>query len=115
MGRIDATIPDELESQFRIEIIKRYGGKKGDLQRAVEEAIDLWIYRQTVEKLKAQAMSRHLLVTEREQATKLLGELGDSALDALLEIGNCNWLLVTERDTARKMARQVISKNKKFF
>lgn len=43
MGRIDAVIPDELETQFRMMIIKKFGGKRGDLQRAVQEAIELWV------------------------------------------------------------------------
>ena len=43
MGRIDAIIPDELESKFKIKIIQKFGGKKGDLQKAVGEAIELWV------------------------------------------------------------------------
>jgi len=61
MGRIDAVIPDDLESRFRIEIIKRIGGKKGDLQRAVEEAIELWIKNPVVrelEKVAKEGMTR---------------------------------------------------------
>jgi len=42
MGRISADIPDELEKQLRIKTVERFGGKKGDLSRAVEEAIETW-------------------------------------------------------------------------
>jgi hypothetical protein len=44
MGALNVEIPDELEKRFRIEIAKRYDGmKKGDLAKAVIEAIELWI------------------------------------------------------------------------
>jgi len=43
MGRISVDLPDELEKQLRIKTVERFGGKKGDLSRAVEEAIKKWI------------------------------------------------------------------------
>ena len=43
MGRIVIDLPDELEKQLRIKTVERFGGKKGDLSRAVEEAIKTWI------------------------------------------------------------------------
>jgi len=43
MGRISVDIPDELEKQLRIKTVERFGGKKGDLSRAVEDAIKTWI------------------------------------------------------------------------
>ena len=43
MGRISVDIPDELEKQLRIKTIEEYGGKKGDLSRAVEAAIQTWV------------------------------------------------------------------------
>ena len=43
MGRINVDLPDELEKQLRIKTVERFGGKKGDLSRAVEEAVKTWI------------------------------------------------------------------------
>ncbi len=43
MGRIGVDLPDELEKQLRFKTVERFGGKKGDLSRAVEEAIRKWI------------------------------------------------------------------------
>jgi len=43
MGRLCVDISDDLERKFRIKVIERLGGKKGDLSRAVEEAIRKWI------------------------------------------------------------------------
>jgi hypothetical protein len=43
LGRISVDIPDELEKKLRFKTIEEYGGKKGDLSRAVEEAIETWV------------------------------------------------------------------------
>lgn len=43
MGRISVDIPDELEKQLRIKTVQKFGGKKGDLSRAVEDAIKTWM------------------------------------------------------------------------
>ena len=43
MTRIVADIDDELNERFRIAIIKRFGSRKGALQRAVEEAVEVWL------------------------------------------------------------------------
>ncbi len=43
MGRISVDLPDELEKNLRFKTIERFGGKKGDLSKAVEEAIRTWV------------------------------------------------------------------------
>jgi len=43
MGRISVALSDELEKELRIKTIERFGGKKGDLSRAVEEAVKTWV------------------------------------------------------------------------
>ena len=43
MGRISVDLPDELEKQLGIKTVDRFGGKKGDLSKAVEEAVKTWI------------------------------------------------------------------------
>jgi len=43
LGRISVDVPDELEKQLRLKTVERFGGKKGDLSKAVEEAIRKWI------------------------------------------------------------------------
>jgi hypothetical protein len=43
MGRISIEISDELEKQLRFKTVERFGGKKGDLSRAVEEAVKTWV------------------------------------------------------------------------
>jgi len=43
MGRISVELSDELEKKLRFKTIERFGGRKGDLSRAVEEAVRTWI------------------------------------------------------------------------
>jgi len=43
MGRIGVELSDELEKKLRFKTIERFGGKKGDLSRSVEEAVKVWV------------------------------------------------------------------------
>ena len=43
MGRISVDLPDQLEKQLRIKTVERFGGKKGDLSKAVEQAVKTWV------------------------------------------------------------------------
>jgi len=43
MGKISVIIPDDLEAELRKKIVEKYGWKKGNLSRGVEEAIRLWL------------------------------------------------------------------------
>jgi len=43
MGRINVDISDELEKQLRLKTVEKFGGKKGDLSRALQEAVKTWI------------------------------------------------------------------------
>ena len=47
MGRISLHLSDELEKRLRFKTIERFGGKKGDLSRAVEEAVKTWVAEQS--------------------------------------------------------------------
>jgi hypothetical protein len=46
MGRISVLLSDDLETALRFTTIKVYGGRKGDLTRAVEDAITTWVANQ---------------------------------------------------------------------
>jgi hypothetical protein len=43
MGRIRVDLPDELEEQLRFKTLERFDGKKGDLSKAVGEAVKTWL------------------------------------------------------------------------
>ena len=46
MGRLDVVIPDDLEEEFRAEVGRQFGMKKGNLSKAIEEAIRNWLKEQ---------------------------------------------------------------------
>ena len=46
MGRISVELSDELEKELRFKTVERFGGKKGDLSKAVEEAVKTWIIKE---------------------------------------------------------------------
>ncbi len=112
MGRIDAIIPEELESKLRMEVVKRFGGKKGDLQRAIEQAIELWINNPIIEGLQATAMNGDLLPSERTKATEALNEIGYPAIPALNRIANHTRLLPSEREKATMFIQQILKEQK---
>lgn len=43
MGKMSISIPDKLEEQFREKIFNRFGMRKGNINKAIEEAITDWI------------------------------------------------------------------------
>lgn len=43
MARLTLTLPDELDSRFRQEVARKIGMRKGNIAKAVEEAIRDWI------------------------------------------------------------------------
>ena len=43
MGRINVELSDELERKLRFKTIERFGGKKGDLSKAIVEAVKNWV------------------------------------------------------------------------
>jgi len=43
MGIINAKLSDDLEKQFRNEVFNRFGMRKGNLNKAINEAIIDWI------------------------------------------------------------------------
>jgi hypothetical protein len=48
MGKLNIKVKDDIDKRFRKEIFKRKGMKKGNLKKAVEEAMILWISTQTI-------------------------------------------------------------------
>jgi hypothetical protein len=43
MARINVVISDGLDGKFRKEVARRLGMKKGNIQKAMEEAISVWL------------------------------------------------------------------------
>jgi hypothetical protein len=43
VGLVQVVIAEGTERRLRLETVRRFGGKKGDLSKAVEEAVLLWL------------------------------------------------------------------------
>ena len=43
MARIDVVLSDDVEREFREEIAKELGFKKGNISIAIEEAVKMWM------------------------------------------------------------------------
>ena len=43
MGRISVILSDDLEKKLRFKTIERFSGRKGDLTKAVEDAVRTWV------------------------------------------------------------------------
>lgn len=107
MGRIDAIIPEELENKVRMEVVKRFGGKKGDLQKAVMEALEMWVNSDVTQKLKQKAMKRGTTVTERIDIVDTLKTMGRWALSALGDLLEIEGLTITEVKAINSAIRQL--------
>ena len=110
MGRIDVVIPDDLEAQFRIEVIKRFGGKKGDLQRAIKEAIELWIKSDIIDKIKQKALSGFVTTQELKNIVDALVAQGKASLPALADILRKRTLTTAETQYITRAIRQLSTK-----
>lgn len=64
MGRINFVISDEIEETFRQEISKSKGMRKGNISKAIEEAILLWI---EVEKEKRSSAAKKAWETRKNK------------------------------------------------
>lgn len=43
MASLNLVIDDKLDEEFRKKVVKRYGMKRGNIKKAVEEALQDWI------------------------------------------------------------------------
>ena len=43
VGRVDVILKDDLEKEFRMQVAKSLGMKKGNLTVAIEEAVKKWV------------------------------------------------------------------------
>lgn len=43
MGRISAIITDELEKDFRLKVVEKFGGRRGDISKGFTEAFYMWV------------------------------------------------------------------------
>ncbi len=46
VGRLNIVLSDDVERKLRFAIVEAYGGRKGDLSEAIEEAVNEWLEKQ---------------------------------------------------------------------
>lgn len=46
MGKMNISLPDDLESKFRKAVYEKKGMKKGNISESLEEAINAWVKEQ---------------------------------------------------------------------
>lgn len=67
MGAIKVILSNNLEEQFRTEVFKSKGMKKGNLTEAIEEAVSMWIKAQ---KKKRSETAKKAWVTRKKNQKK---------------------------------------------
>lgn len=91
MGRIEAVLDDKLEQRFRMEVARRYGVKKGNMLKAISEAVDAWISTDESRKL-ARTLAKPIRdpkasVSVKQHAVSALATTGMAGRELLAEIG----------------------------
>lgn len=90
MGRIDAVLDDKLEDRFRHEAAARFGLRKGNLGRAIAEAIEAWTVSDD-SRVRAKKTAKIVLdpknsTSVKQHAVEALAALGIVGLDHLTDI-----------------------------
>ena len=106
MGRIDAIIDDNVISEFKIAIIKRLGGKKGDFSKALEQAMELWCKQDVLNNLKEAGMKAST-ITEMLDTVKTIKTYGKVGIFALSELLKKDGLSVTENKRINSVIREL--------
>jgi len=81
MGRINLIVPDDFEERFRKEIFKRMGMRKGNLTKAIIEAMEMWMMHPDEEVKKIDLSSTSL---KKERSTEEI--VDEDAINRLLDI-----------------------------
>jgi len=109
MGRIDAVLPDKLEQRFRMEVAKRYGVKKGNMLKAISEAIEAWVFTDESRKL-AKMLAKPIRdpgasISVKQHAVTALATTGIAGRELLADIGADSRI----PDSVREQAFKAIS------
>lgn len=91
MGRIDAVLPDKLEERFRMEVARRYGIRKGNLLKAISEAVEMWIStdesKRIARMLAKPIRDKAASIGVKQHAVEALATTGLAGRELLADIG----------------------------
>ena len=78
MGKITLVLDDEVELKFKDAIYKTKGMKRGNIQKAIEEAIEMWIKEKTKWKMNKKIdvlINRHYFLKSQEYIISIVGSV----------------------------------------
>lgn len=87
MPILNVKIPEELDRKFRLVLTEKFGGRKGDLQKAVLEALESYVNQKPLENLVRISRDVKAPKEARDNAMSGLRHSGIFGLQALTEIG----------------------------
>jgi hypothetical protein len=102
MGRIDAIIDDNVIAEFKIAIIKRLGGKKGDFSKALEEAMILWSKQDVFKNLVTKGMNNTTTPKELKTIVDTLASHGKIGIYPISEFLKKSDIIPTELEYINK-------------
>ena len=71
MGRMYIVLSDETERRLRLAVVTVFGGKKGDLSTAIEEAVKQWLGKNASEQKITRWVTKHLSTTPKEKRRRI--------------------------------------------
>jgi hypothetical protein len=107
MAQLNVVISDEVDAEFRQQVFKRKGMKKGNITEALEEAIRLWINSDVINSIKRKALSKEVKGADMKQLIDTLVARGKPSLPALGDLLNKDGLTSTELGYITQAIRQV--------
>ena len=112
MGRLNLVVPDDFEDQFRQEVFKRKGMRKGNLTDAIIEGMKLWMGQPYIEKLKEIALNPDTLPSQKEESIDAIAMLGEPAIGDLIDITINEDTLPTVKERAIQKIKSILGDSK---
>jgi len=92
MGILRVEISDETEAIFRMELLRRKGAEKGALAEAVEEALQMWTYREIWVQDVLASRAEDYIVSSEARDPELEYIMGPSVNGKIMYVGVYNRL-----------------------
>jgi hypothetical protein len=107
MGRIDAIIDDNLIQDFKVAVIRRKGGKKGDFSKSLEEAMNLWIKNEEIERLSERGVQKGITMVERNKIIDTLFTYRKPAISGYMKMLESKEVLDAQKQQIYKNIQKI--------
>jgi len=71
LGRMYIVLSDETERRLRLAVVTVFGGKKGDLSAAIEEAVKQWLAKNASEQKISRWVTKQLSTPPKEKRRRI--------------------------------------------